>query len=238
MELSSHKVTRVFSYLRKSRGSLNAMEHGDAPDLRSPEDGDKLNEHAGPVPKGVIVGPVSRGKCLTLEPLPGFILVGMADTAKPLRSGELAQLTGVSPDTIRHYERIGILRAPPRTPAGYRMYSRDTIDRVRLVQRALQLGFTLTELSEILRTRDNGDAPCHRVLKLTEEKLRSLGQQIQELQRTQSYMRQLVRDWRRKLSRIPPGDKAMLLLSLADKPTLGTESRKRSAKNNLTRRPR
>lgn len=163
--------------------------------------------------------------------------MGMADTAKPLRSGELAQLTGVSPDTIRHYERIGILRAPPRTSAGYRMYTRDTIDRVRLVQRALQLGFTLTELSEILRTRDSGNAPCHRVLNLTEEKLRSLGQHIQELQRTQSYMRQLVRDWRRKLSRTRPGDKAMLLLSLADKPTLRTESRKRSAKNSLTRRP-
>ncbi len=74
--------------------------------------------------------------------------MGMADTAKPLRSGELAQLTGVSPDTIRHYERIGILRAPPRTSAGYRMYTRDTIDRVRLVQRALQLGFTLTELAK------------------------------------------------------------------------------------------
>jgi DNA-binding transcriptional MerR regulator len=187
--------------------------------------------------QGPIVGPVSREKRLTLEPLPGFILMGMADTGKSLRSGELAQLTGVSPDTIRHYERIGILRTPPRTPAGYRMYSRDTIDRVRLVQRALQLGFTLTELSEILRTRDNGNAPCHRVLNLTEEKLRSLGQQIQEFQRTQSYMRQLVRDWRRTLSRTPPGDKAMLLLSLADKPTLRTESRKRSAKNNLTRRP-
>ncbi len=52
------------------------------------------------------------------------------------------------------------------------------------------------------------------MLNLTEEKLRSLGQQIQELQRTQSYMRQLVRDWRRKLSRTRSGDKAMLLLSL------------------------
>jgi hypothetical protein len=96
--------------------------------------------------------------------------------------------------------------------------------------------FTLTELSEILRTRDNGNAPCHRVLNLTEEKLRLLGQPIQELQRTQGCMRQLVRDWRRKLSRTPPGDKAMLLLSLVDKPTLRTESQK-TAKNNLRRRP-
>jgi DNA-binding transcriptional MerR regulator len=156
----------------------------------------------------------------------------MPETAKSLRSGELARLTGVSPDTVRHYEKIGILKVPPRTASGYRLYGRDTIDRVRLVRRALQLGFTLTELSEILRTRDNGNAPCHRVLNLTEEKLRSLGQQIQELRRTQSYMRQLVRDWRRKLKRTAPGEKAMLLLSLADEPSLGSKS----AKRNLRRR--
>ena len=95
--------------------------------------------------------------------------------------------------------------------------------------------FTLTELSEILRTRDNGNAPCHRVLNLSQEKLRLLGQQIQELQRTQSCIRQLVRDWRRKLRRALPGDQAMLLLSLGDKPTLRSESQK-TAKNNLRRR--
>jgi len=59
-------------------------------------------------------------------------------------------------------------------------------ERVQLVQRALQLGFSLKELSEILRTRDNGGVPCHRVLHLTEEKLRSLGQHIEELQASPS----------------------------------------------------
>jgi MerR family regulatory protein len=111
-----------------------------APDLRSPEDGDNQMSMRTLSRQRPIVGPVSLGKCLTLERHPGFILVGMADTAKPLRSGELAQLKGESPDTIRHYERIGILRALPRPPAGYRMYSRDTIDRVRLVQGPLQFG--------------------------------------------------------------------------------------------------
>ena len=102
----------------------------------------------------------------------------------------------------------------------------------RSVQRALQLGFSLAELSEILRTRDNGGVPCHRVLTLTEEKLHSLGQQIEELQRTQNYMRKLVRDWRKKLKHTPPGSKAMLLHSLADQPKTGSRS------NNLRRRSR
>ena len=93
----------------------------------------------------------------------------------PLRSGELARLTGVSADTLRHYEKLGILPRSQRTNGGYRMFPPASVERVQLAQRALQLGFSLNELSEIFRPRDNGSAPCHRVLSLTEEKLRSLG---------------------------------------------------------------
>lgn len=150
---------------------------------------------------------------------------------KPLRSGDVSRLAGVSADTLRHYERLGILPPPQRTNGGYRIFSDAAVERVRLVQRALQLGFSLTELSKILRTRDKGGVPCHRVLTLTEEKLRSLGQRIEELQRTQNYMRKLVRDWREKLKRTPQGDRAMLLHSLVDRPKI--ESRT----NNLKRRP-
>jgi DNA-binding transcriptional MerR regulator len=142
----------------------------------------------------------------------------MALSKKALRTGELALLTGVSPDTIRHYEKTGILNAPPRTSSGYRMYAREAVDRVLLVQRALQLGFGLSELAEILRVRDNGGVPCHRVLNMAEEKLRSLERQIEDLRQTQSYMRQIVRQWRARLGQTKVGDKAMLLHSLVQKP--------------------
>ena len=131
-----------------------------------------------------------------------------------LQCGEVARLTAVSPDTIRHYERVGILPRAPRTSSGYRMYDKEAVDRVHLVRRALQLGFTLAELSEILKVRDEGGVPCHRVLTLTEEKLHSLEQQIKQLRRTQHYMKTLVRQWREKLRRTKPGSKAMLLQSL------------------------
>ena len=104
----------------------------------------------------------------------------------------LPLLTDVSADTLRHYEKLGILPTSPRTNSGCRMFPPIAVERVLLAQRALQLGFSLNELSEILRTRDNGGVPCHRVLRLIEEKLRSLGQQIEELQQTQAYMRRLV----------------------------------------------
>ena len=149
-----------------------------------------------------------------------------------LRSGELARLTGVSADTLRHYERLGILPTSQRTRSGYRLFNASAVETVRLTQRALQLGFSLKELSEILRTRENGGAPCQRVLGLTEEKLRLVGEQIQKLQRTEDCLRELVRDWRQKLMRTPPGHQAMLLHSLADRPQTKTK------KNNLKRRSR
>ncbi len=155
-------------------------------------------------------------------------------SAKTLYSGDLSRLTGVSADTLRHYERLGILPTAQRTNGGYRIYSDSAIERVRLVQRALQLGFSLAELSEILRTLDNGGVPCGRVLALTEEKLLTLGHQIDELQRTQNYMRKLVCDWRKKLKQTPPGSKATLLHSLVDQPKTGLGFRS----NNLRRRSR
>lgn len=174
-------------------------------------------------------------KRLTLEPIPGFILSGMATDGRSLHSGELAQLTGVSADTVRHYERLGILPEAPRTTAGYRMYGRESVDRVQLVQRALQLGFSLAELSEILRVRDGGGAPCHRVLQMTEEKLGSLERQIQELRQTQRYMRQLVRQWRSRLKHTQPGEKALLLHSLTDKPGLPAKTASRNLRKRKTR---
>jgi DNA-binding transcriptional MerR regulator len=158
----------------------------------------------------------------------------MSATPSSLRSGQLASLAGVSPDTVRYYERIGILPQSARTVSGYRMYPREAVNRVLLVRRALQLGFNLKELADILRVRDRGGVPCHRVLSLTEAKLRSLVRQIQELRRTQRYMRQLVRQWRLKLSRTPPGTKAMLLHALADEPI----PRAKSESNNFKRRQR
>jgi len=149
-----------------------------------------------------------------------------------LRSGELARLTGVSADTLRHYERLGILPTSRRTKSGYRIFNASAVETVQLTQRALQLGFSLKELSEILRTRESGGVPCPRVLGLTEGKLRLLEEQIEELRRTEEYLRELVRDWRAKLMQTPPGSQAGLLHSLVDRP------KTKATKNNLKRRSR
>src|SRR5437588_13043371 len=82
---------------------------------------------------------------------------------RPLRSGELARRAGVSPDTLRHYERRGLLPRPQKSAAGYRLYSPQALARIRLIRGALSIGVTLKELGTILADHDRGGAPCRRV---------------------------------------------------------------------------
>lgn len=113
------------------------------------------------------------------------------DKSRYLRSGELAKLTGVSTDTLRHYERIGVLPRPGRTAAGYRRYPAHAVDRVRLVRAALALGFSLEELAGVLRVRDRGGAPCRQVHALAAEKLAQLDLKIIELTQSDRSCKQL-----------------------------------------------
>ena len=133
-----------------------------------------------------------------------------------LRSGELAKLAGVSADTLRHYERKGVLTRPRRTNNGYRQYPADALQRVRLVRRALAVGFTLDELANILRVRDSGGAPCHEVRALAQTKLSHIEAQLRELIGLRDELRTTLKDWDLRLSRKPPGGRANLLESLAE----------------------
>jgi MerR family copper efflux transcriptional regulator len=140
------------------------------------------------------------------------------EESRSLRIGEIAREVGVSPDTIRHYERVGVLPHPPRTLAGYRRFSVDTIQRVRLVRRALAIGFSLAELARILKVRDAGGVPCKSVHTLAKEKLESLKEQIADLIRLRGQMESVLRSWDRKLARAPKGKRAGLLDSLTGNP--------------------
>ncbi len=136
---------------------------------------------------------------------------------KAYHSGELARLSGVSTDTLRHYERIGVLARPPRTSNGYRVYSAASLHRVLAVQSALRAGFSLPELTRIFGQRDRGGAPCRLVHSLARQKLRDLDEQIRGLQELRLTLARLSREWGSCLRETPPGEKAYLLESLAKK---------------------
>ena len=140
---------------------------------------------------------------------------GCSVVEKPyLRSGELASLSGISADTLRHYERMKLLATPRRSSGNYRLYPPEAVDRVRLIQRALAVGFSLSELSEILKIRDGGGSPCRKVKKLLDEKLSRMDEQVSDLLAMRDHLRSVSQDWDRRLTQAPEGKPAKLLESL------------------------
>lgn len=99
------------------------------------------------------------------------------------RRGELAKLTGVHPETIRYYEHIGLLPAPPRRGNGYREYDARHRDRLRFIARARALGFPLDEIRSLLELADGGMPDCATVQQITAAHLAAIRDRIRDLER-------------------------------------------------------
>ena len=140
------------------------------------------------------------------------------EEVKALRSGALAEAVGVSTDTIRHYERLGILPRASRTASGYRLYPATAVERVLIVRRALRIGFSLPELAEVLKARDDGGAPCRRVYELAQGKLECISNDIRALRQTEKYLKKVLADWQKRLITAKHGQKSHLLYSLSTAP--------------------
>ncbi len=132
-------------------------------------------------------------------------------------SGELARLCGVSPDTIRHYERVGVLPSAVRGSNGYRLFPRESVGRVMLIRRALAIGFSLEELARILRQRDSGAPPCRNVRAMAGGKLADLDRRIAEMMAMREELARILEEWDAKLSTTRDGEPAHLLHSLSKK---------------------
>ena len=130
------------------------------------------------------------------------------------RSGQLAAKAGVSTDTLRHYERRGLLAAAKRLPNGYRLYPAEALDRVLLIQRALSVGFGLDELAKVLRARDRGQPPCREVRALAARKLEDVEQQLKSLASFRSTLQATLRDWDARLEKRRGEEPARLLDAL------------------------
>ncbi len=135
-------------------------------------------------------------------------------SGKTLSAGELARRAGVSADTLRHYERKGVIAPPPRGANGYRRYPEQALARVQLIRRALGLGFTLDDLAGVLRVRDRGGIPCGRVRALAATKLEEVELRLRELVALRNDLRQALQAWDTQLAKTPAGKRAGLLDSL------------------------
>ena len=112
---------------------------------------------------------------------------------KPLSIGKVARLGGVGIETIRFYEREGLIADPPRKESGYRQYGPETVSRLRFIHRARELGFSLKEIKELLFLRLDPGATCDSILERAEEKIREIEERIQTLQRMKKALKALAR---------------------------------------------
>jgi DNA-binding transcriptional MerR regulator len=142
---------------------------------------------------------------------------------------EVARATGVSTDTLRHYERYGLLPRAARSASGYRQYSSATVQRVLLIQRALVVGFSLADVKRVLTVRDRGGAPCRSVRGLIDDRLQALDRRIEELLALREELRGLLTEWDERLARTPKDEPAHLLESLGTKPQIESVRRNRTA---------
>ncbi len=121
----------------------------------------------------------------------------------------------MSADTLRHYERMRLLPSPQRSAGGYRVYPPAALDRVRVIRRALAIGFSLKELGRMLRVREQGGAPCREVRAMASEKLAGLERRIEEMIALQRLLKGILTQWDKKLAGTPKGVRAYLLEGLS-----------------------
>ena len=113
---------------------------------------------------------------MTLERAPGFTFGAMTQTI----SAQAASL-GLSADTLRYYERLGLLPPPPRSAAGYRLYNEEAAERISFISGAKRMGLRLADIKELLDVRDRGQCPCGHTRGLVDRRLTEVEAEIRQL---------------------------------------------------------
>lgn len=108
-----------------------------------------------------------------------------------LGTSELAKQGGINLESIRFYEKEGLLPKPPRTAGGYRMFSPEDVRRVRFIKRAQELGFSLREIKELLALSSEPDTNCADVRERAEAKLSDIDRKIADLKRIRKALARL-----------------------------------------------
>jgi len=134
-----------------------------------------------------------------------------------MQIGKLAKQAGVSVQTIRFYERRGLLPNPQRKESGYRIYGEEDLRRLRFIRQAKALRFALEEIGKLLRTREKGLSPCCDVISMGERHLKEVEEQIGELKRFRDELKQAIQQWKRSgKPQLPAGSICVLIERVMD----------------------
>lgn len=115
-----------------------------------------------------------------------------------LKIGELAKETGIGIETIRYYERKGLLDEPHRRPSGYRQYDASVVARVRFIRRSKELGFTLAEITELLGLWFDTDTQCPDVRKKAQAKIEQIEEKVKTLNGMKRSLKKLIDQCRQR----------------------------------------
>ena len=113
---------------------------------------------------------------------------------KLITIGHVARHAGVGIETVRFYEREGLLEKPDRTTSGYRQYDQEVINRLRFIKRAKELGFTLKEIKELLSLKVDPNTTCAEVKSRAEEKIDDIANKIRTLQNMKKALVKLTKE--------------------------------------------
>lgn len=113
-----------------------------------------------------------------------------------MRIGQLARAIGTTPDTLRYYERLGLLSVTRRTAAGYRLYDTAALARLRFMKKAQRLGLSLDEIRSVFAQRARGHFPCGSVVAFAEQHLARIEQQLAELTAARDTLRKQLHRWK------------------------------------------
>jgi MerR family copper efflux transcriptional regulator len=129
--------------------------------------------------------------------------------------GEAARRAGVSADTVRYYERRGVLPAAVRTANGYRRYADASVQRILFVRNTLRVGFTLRQIAAFLRARESGRPPCRDVRAAAGRLVEDMDQRIAEMVSSRAAIVATLAEWDQRLALTPAGTPARLLDTFA-----------------------
>lgn len=118
--------------------------------------------------------------------------------SETLKIGEVAKASGVGIETLRFYEKSGLLDQPSRTESGYRLYDTEVLDRLDFIKRAQILGFSLDEIKRVIADRRAGQSPCAEVREIVRSRLADLDERMREMKRYRKELASALAEWDEK----------------------------------------
>ena len=115
-----------------------------------------------------------------------------------LKIGEVSRRAEVGIETLRYYERLGLLGSPRRTESGYRLYGESIFGRLDFIRKAQAMGFTLEEIARIIQESETGRSPCAEVRRIARRKLEELDLRLKQLRQYRNELARTLTEWERK----------------------------------------